>query len=1298
MLFSGKRSAFKRIRLKRPTAFYQPGCDATPYGLATQAESTEQNLVYIAQHLIACRTDPYYGAHFSHIDSLKPFFDLFPEERSSVAKLVQQQRISIAPAYIDPADAFCGGESLLRCFIMGALWPRWNAGSISPVHVRTRSGRQVPQMPQILEQCGVKALAARRNHVHDAGPSIFVWTAPNGDWSHVYWFEDPEDGLTTAERIESALRSTQNALPKTTAALIVEDADAPTPHPDIVGRSREWSQRNPALVCAGSGALSFFSSIDSMPARDKEAIPQRFGQWPCGVWGRALSRGDLKVAARLLENTLFQAETWAAMQSAAGQAPALEDIDFGWRQLVYMQSEHGIERGGSELSFADLMDAARQALEGVNRSLNQSLQRIAQCVNTEPGGQPLSMMLFNSLPWRYDALVRCEVDVDADFTPFALYDIEGEEIPFEIETVDVDSNDHPVKAHLLWAQPQMPPVGHTGARIAPAHDVQSPYLKREQRQHWIETDYFRLEIDPDRGGGIVSLIDRETGKEWINQNHPHPANTLFTLPIDDAASPGDGFVLRGGLEAATDPTPAYDYYEGPVSKRLLVRGAGPGSCRRIQEIKLYDGLPFIDCVTLLVDYRGREPKLDNPYAPYRDMYLAAFPLNHPGAAPVLEDRFFARAGRRGQASLMDARPKEWSERTLGLQLCERWVDVSWGFRINFMENGEERASLAPGPTEVFAPEPAHRASANALIQHFVKHGVEANLNPDPSINGDGRRPSFLICLGTREQNDYTHRLLSQHEEAAAHYARHIEQFGAALLFVNDDSYGTLPVMIMAAETSAGLQEMADELIHATVSHRWDCPASACFIPNLAPIDNAGFAVFHKGTPSCALLGDDALLIGLMQTAPFQQAQTRWPADIADRKTHVFSYRLYPHAGDWRLAETPRRAMEYQIEPAVTRVEGHPGSRPALFSNLSLEPANIIVSAIKPAGYDSLRGDSSGKPFAPMIVRGYEAHGESSNLWLESSFPLKNARRVSLLEEPFADKRDLSREGQSVRSLANAHEILTLQLDLKPEGASPQPAQPDEEPAPRTVASRYWRLNSGAAPPGFLPAAVSIRGIVRLDGRHRHSVIHPLDVAVANNDLNRSIQGEVEIETPEGWRAQPERIAYRIQPGGYQVSPIHLILEGPRAEGALIARTRVGGHVIEDLLQIGPPPEFDLSIGLSREGFNVMLRHVFPYEVRGEVRLILPVEAWGNPLSGECSLTSIEPCAQPFAAPSGHTVTLPFAVNEPSNRYGVASNRHWMIIKLTAHHCIRYYHIRLDGRPSEGLGAALAPPYAGPSDA
>lgn len=123
-----------------------------------------------------------------------------------------------------------------------------------------------------------------------------------------------------------------------------------------------------------------------------------------------------------------------------------------------------------------------------------------------------------------------------------------------------------------------------------------------------------------------------------------------------------------------------------------------------------------------------------------------------------------------------------------------------------------------------------------------------------------------------------------------------------------------------------------------------------------------------------------------------------PDPDADRGRHCFTYSLFPHAGDWRVAQVPRRAYELNAPllamareviaasgPTRTSVQCAAQVSPST-SFLSSPTEHIVVETIKVAD------DGDG-----LIVRLYEAHNQRGPAQVTFARPVLRAVEVDLLE-------------------------------------------------------------------------------------------------------------------------------------------------------------------------------------------------------------------------------------------------------------------------------------------------------------
>lgn len=115
-----------------------------------------------------------------------------------------------------------------------------------------------------------------------------------------------------------------------------------------------------------------------------------------------------------------------------------------------------------------------------------------------------------------------------------------------------------------------------------------------------------------------------------------------------------------------------------------------------------------------------------------------------------------------------------------------------------------------------------------------------------------------------------------------------------------------------------------------------------------------------------------------------------PDPRPDQGQHHIRYALVPHEGDWRSAETPRRAQEFNSPIIAVPVEAHAGKLPGRCSFVRVEPANMVLTALKPAE------DGQG-----VIARVYNSTGVGGTATITCRLPFRRATACNLLEEPRA---------------------------------------------------------------------------------------------------------------------------------------------------------------------------------------------------------------------------------------------------------------------------------------------------------
>jgi alpha-mannosidase len=113
----------------------------------------------------------------------------------------------------------------------------------------------------------------------------------------------------------------------------------------------------------------------------------------------------------------------------------------------------------------------------------------------------------------------------------------------------------------------------------------------------------------------------------------------------------------------------------------------------------------------------------------------------------------------------------------------------------------------------------------------------------------------------------------------------------------------------------------------------------------------------------------------------------YPDPTADIGIHKFTYSLLPHEGDWRAAETVRRAYELNAPVHFGKTKGGSGSLGASFSFVSVDRPNIILETIKIGEYDD-----------NIVVRAHEVYNQRGTATLTFDRPVQSAKAVNLVEE------------------------------------------------------------------------------------------------------------------------------------------------------------------------------------------------------------------------------------------------------------------------------------------------------------
>jgi alpha-mannosidase len=178
--------------------------------------------------------------------------------------------------------------------------------------------------------------------------------------------------------------------------------------------------------------------------------------------------------------------------------------------------------------------------------------------------------------------------------------------------------------------------------------------------------------------------------------------------------------------------------------------------------------------------------------------------------------------------------------------------------------------------------------------------------------------------------------------------------------------------------------------------------------------NQGFSLLNASKYGYDAKGD-VIRLSLLRSPTMPAPDVR----IADQGLHEFTYALFPHDGDWKTGGAMRQGYELNYPLNAVEVQSHSGSWPQRRSFAAVEPANVVVTALKKAE------DSN-----DLIFRFYEFEGKSGEVQLHLPEAAASAAETNLMEKQQSSI-TLQQQGRVLALQTAPYEIKTVAVSFPP---------------------------------------------------------------------------------------------------------------------------------------------------------------------------------------------------------------------------------------------------------------------------
>jgi alpha-mannosidase len=1241
----------------------------------------------VRAHLDAARRDPDYAFVLAELDYLKPHWDAHPEDRADLRRFLREGRVELVGGnYNEPNTNLTHPESTIRNAVYGIGYQRDVVGRDLRAGPRAAWMLDVfghdPAYPGLMADAGLDASAWARGPFHMWGPnrhvgdntrmqfpSEFEWISPSGRGllttymaNHYGAGWDIEDRASSLdEALDAAYRQFSELKPvaATRNVLLPVGADHVVPSRWCTEIHRAWAKRYVWPRFRVGLPRDFFAAVRAETAADgRRFSPQTRDMNPVYT-GCDVSYIDTKQAQRAAEVAVLDGERLATLAALLGaeRYPGAA-LDKAWRQLAFGAHHDAITGSESDQVYLDLLGGWREAYELGTSVRDAAIEEIAARADTSGPGRPV--VVVNTLSWRRDGITTVQLSYPPGATAgVEIRDDDGAAVPAVADDVRRHPGGSLRSITLTFLARDVPPLGFRIYRVAGAADAPPGWAGTEGTAAGNAT--FLVEADPARGGALTRIADLRSGRELLR---PDGLGAELVLQEEYATHPvwGEGpwhLLPKGPGRGMGERTARVRAERCPIGRRLVTESA-LGGLRVTQEVLLWDDVDRVDFRAHVDGSIGQDHLL-------RVRFDAALP----GAKPVAEVGFAA-IGRSFGFPDADAGPHLWTLETP----VHTWAGLSSAVRVA-LPDGRLHAI---GVAEVVAPaggRAGDRAAAEVreLMARLVSQGVTATCTtPDGQRYGaldvDSNLPDVQIVLGA--DNAVAARVLAAADPA---YGAALAGTGRVLVpaarpiaatWVPDaDVRGPrdLPALIVSGDDlAAAITALADDLGDATIE--------VAYGDTLDPADDYSIGLLNQGTPSFVAAADGALYLSLMRSC------SAWPCGVwldGERRTapdgssfawqhwtHTFAYSLVAGPGDWRDAGFVRAGAEYNHAVLARPADPHPGGLPSRTSLAAAEPANVVLTALKPRGNPPASGRTGDvHPADGVTLRLYESSGRPATARVRLFADVSAAEVTDLLEEE-------RRSG--LRTVAGEIEAELAPADVVTLGArvSPQPGgdraiapAPLAEPA-QPVFTRYWLHNKGPAPVGHLPVSVHVSpAFVTLPGAAQVRVTVACSAEPA--------AGVVELDVPPGLTVDAPPLAYDLAPGGHAAFTLTVTAAAPGTH-FLAARIRDAlGQVLEDVVTVarsGGPAAEPLGVTLRPDAIAlppgghdelvVRLRNPAGSTVRGEAQLLSPYGTWGTQVH-------ITPWTQGFAVAPGAAADLRYTVRaHPAARPG---GHWWALVKV-----------------------------------
>jgi alpha-mannosidase len=603
--------------------------------------------------------NPEYTYMFEQALLVNLFRRLCPEHWETFRKLVSSGRIEVTGPYVQTDNNIPSGESIVRNAVLAKRTLEKIGGDTKTAWMGDVFGQNA-QTPQIAKLCGYEYLQFSRGLYRSGVKSEFLWEALDGtrlltycgEYGGVQFSQDVEENLRRISMIVERL--SRNSA--TDEVLLLSGGDWAVPVQNTPETVERWNQENALKICFSS-VSRFFESV----AGKAVGLQVVKGDMNPVMRGTYSSRIRLKIRNREVENLLITAEKLSSICSLMGAEYPSEKLEEAWEKVLLNQFHDVICGSCVDPAFEQALQWYAESERIANRIIDEGLDFLSGKIGTSKvEGKPV--LVFNPLGFDRRDIVKLRLTfVKPGVKSVRVFDDEGREIPVQLSEKKyygeappphlpiggkVEFREEPAEAGytrvekgfsgnggaslreaLVMFIAEVPALGYRVYSLQESGEEQEYPTSLSVSSRILENSFYRICFNED--GTIRSIVDKETGLEYVDPEKPFANNLLLQIdrgdlynimPMLDPRDPLPMQVREKLAEVARElhleDLKLWDHVESrsmPVKIDVLEKGPVRATVRVsgvlrfwvgisvvfTQLIHLYDGLRRIDFETRL---------------------------------------------------------------------------------------------------------------------------------------------------------------------------------------------------------------------------------------------------------------------------------------------------------------------------------------------------------------------------------------------------------------------------------------------------------------------------------------------------------------------------------------------------------------------------------------------------------------------------------------------------------------------------------------------------------------------------